>query len=58
MSLRIGDGGKVVPVMFSVSEWGDSLREGIELIDRRDGLLLSRLGFAKAGRGTGAIFFG
>ncbi len=26
--------------------------------DRQDGLLLSRLGFSKAGRGTSAVFFG
>ena len=58
MSLRISDGGKVLPVTLSGSVPGDIDGKGIALVDRRDGLLLSRLGFSKTGRGTGAVFFG
>jgi hypothetical protein len=58
VSLRIGDAGEVRPFMFPDSDQRDFNGEGITLIDRRDGLLLSRLGFPKAGRGTSAVFFG
>jgi hypothetical protein len=58
MSLRISDGGNVLPVMLPGSVQGDFDGKGITLIDRRDGLLLSRLAFSNAGRGTGAVFFG
>jgi hypothetical protein len=57
MSLRISNGGSVLPVS-PASGHGDFDGKGITLIDRRDGLLLSKLGFSKAGRGTGAVFFG
>jgi hypothetical protein len=58
MSLRISDKGKVLPVTLSGSDQSDFGGKGITLVDRRDGLLLSRLGFSKARRGTGAVFFG
>jgi hypothetical protein len=58
MSLRIGDEGKVLPVMLQASDGGDSDGKGITLVDRRDGLLLSQLGFVQTGHGTGAVFFG
>lgn len=58
MSLRISDAGSVLPVLLPASDQGDFDGKGITLIERRDGLLLSRLGFSKAGRGTGAVFFG
>jgi len=57
MSLRISNGGSVLPVLAAPGH-GDFDGKGITLIDRRDGLLLSKLGFFKAGRGTGAVFFG
>lgn len=57
MSLRIGDEGNVVPVVLPAPNCADQGRGEITLIHRRDGLLLSRLGFSP-GRGTGAIFFG
>jgi hypothetical protein len=57
MSLRISNGGGILPVL-PASGHGDFDGKGITLIDRRDGLLLSELGFSKAGRGTGAVFFG
>src|SRR4029450_4799362 len=52
MSLRIGDEGDVRPVPFHGSDQRDFDAKGIALVDRRDRLLLSRLGFSKAGRGT------
>lgn len=55
--MRISSGGSVLPVL-PVSGNGDFGGTGITLIDRRNGLLLSKLGFSKAGRGTGAVFFG
>jgi len=58
MSLRIGDAGEVRPVTFPRSVGRDFDGNGIALVDRRDGLLLSRLGFFKGGRGTSAVFFG
>lgn len=58
MSLRISDGGKVLPVTLPGSDQDDFDGKGITLVDRRDGLLLSRLGFSKSRRGTGAVFFG
>jgi len=58
MSLRIGGEGDVRPVLFPGSVQRDFDGIGIALIDRRDGLLLSRLGFFKGGRGTSAVFFG
>lgn len=58
MSLRIGDEGKVLPVMASDRAGGAFGGKGITLVDRRDGLLLSRLGFLAEGRGTSAVFFG
>jgi hypothetical protein len=57
MSLRISNGGCVSPVL-PASGHVDFDGKGITLIDRRDGLLLSKLGFSKPGRGTGAVFFG
>lgn len=58
MSLRIGEAGKVLPVMLPASDCGDFDGKGITLVDRRDGLLLSKLWFAPTGQGTGAVFFG
>jgi hypothetical protein len=58
MSLRIDDRGNVLPVMLPSAVRGDFEGEGITLVDRRDGLLLSILGFSKSRRGTGAVFFG
>jgi hypothetical protein len=58
MTLRIGDEGTVQPVMFPGSVQADFDGNGIALVDRRHGLLLSRLGFFKGGRSTGAVFFG
>jgi hypothetical protein len=58
MSLRIGDAGGTLPVLLPGSDQRDFNGKGITLVDRRDGLLLSRLGFSKAGRGTSAVFFG
>jgi hypothetical protein len=58
MSLRISEGGNVLPIQLRGSGRSDFDGKGITLVDRRDGLLLSRLGFSKAGRGTGAVFFG
>jgi len=58
MSLRIGDEGDVRPVTFPGSVQCDFDGNGIALVDRREGLLLSRLGFSNGGRGTGAVFFG
>jgi hypothetical protein len=57
MSLRIGGEGDVRPVPFPGSDQRDFDAKGIALVDRRSGLLLSRLGFSKAGRGTRAVFF-
>lgn len=57
MSLRIGYEGDVQPVMFPGSVQRDFDGNGIALVDRRDGLLLSRLGFSEGGRGTSAVFF-
>jgi hypothetical protein len=57
MSLRIGDEGNVLPVVLPAPNCADHGRGEITLIHRRDGLLLSRLGFSP-GRGTGAVFFG
>ncbi len=57
MSLKISNGGSALPVS-PASGHGDFDGKGITLIDRRDGLLLSKLGFSNAGRGTGAVFFG
>src|ERR1700745_1495283 len=54
MGLRISEGGKVLPVTLSGSDQSDFAGKGLTLVDRRDGLLLSRLGFSRAGRGTGA----
>jgi hypothetical protein len=56
MSLRLDDHGKVSSV--PASDRGGFGRNGIKLIDRRDGLLLSRLDSHKTGHGTGAVFFG
>jgi hypothetical protein len=58
MSLRIDKEGTVLPVMLPASHYGDFDGQGIMLVDRRDGLLLSKLGFAQTGHGTGAVFFG
>ena len=58
MSLRISQDGLVLPVTRPAFERADFNQKGITLLDRRDGLRLSRLGFARAGHGTGAIFFG
>ena len=58
MSLRIGKEGGVLPVMLPASDCGAFDGNGIMLVDRRDGLLLSKLGFARTGHGTGAVFFG
>jgi len=58
MSLQINDAGNVLPVMMPGSVRGHFDGEGIALVDRRDGLLLTRLGFSKSRRGTGAVFFG
>ena len=58
MSLRIGDEGKVLPVMVPAPSRCTFDGKGISLVDRRDGLLLSRLGFLQEGQGTGAVFFG
>src|ERR1700757_5018322 len=58
MSLRIGGEGDVRPVLFPGSVQRDFDGIGIALIDRWDGLLLSRLGFSKGGSGTSAVFFG
>lgn len=55
MSLRINNG-NVLPVMLSALERSYDGRGEITLIDRRDGLLLCRLGFSR-GHGTGAVFF-
>ncbi len=43
--------------MLPGSDWGDSDDKGIVLVDPRDGLLLSKLGFVPTGNGSGAIFF-
>jgi hypothetical protein len=58
MSLRISQDGRVMPVMVPVVDSADFNQKGITLVDRRDGLLLSQLGFAQTGHGTGAVFFG
>jgi hypothetical protein len=51
--------GKTFPAsLMAATDCGDADRKSIRLVDRRGGLLLSRLGFAQAGHGTGAVFFG
>lgn len=58
MSLRISQDGQVLPVTVPALERADFNQKGITLVDRRDGLLLTRLGFAQTAQGTGAVFFG
>lgn len=57
MSLRINHQGKLTPVL-QFAEGGACDDRGITLVDRRNGLLLSRLGFLQAWHGTSAVFFG
>jgi hypothetical protein len=52
MSLRIGNEGKISPVVLPAAD--DDLRR-TGAIDRRNGFLLSTLGFSRAGN---AVFFG
>ena len=58
MSLRISQDGHVLPMTVPALKRADFNQRGITLVDRRDGLLLSRLGFTQTGHGTAAIFFG
>lgn len=57
MTLRIGGEGKLTPIVLRAPINSNRDGNGITLVDRREGLLLSRLGFPKAHR-TGAVFFG
>lgn len=58
MTLRIGREGKVMPVVLPAPINGNCAGNGIALVDRRQGLLLSRLGFSRKANRTGAVFFG
>jgi hypothetical protein len=58
MTLRIGGEGKVTPIVLPAPTNADRDGNGIALVDRREGLLLSRLGFLRKAHRTGAVFFG
>jgi hypothetical protein len=58
MTLRIGTDGEVTPIVLPAPINVDCDGNGIALVDRREGLLLSRLGFSRKSHRTGAVFFG
>jgi hypothetical protein len=58
MTLHIGTEGKVTPIVLPVPVNADPDGNSIALVDRREGLLLSRLGFSRKPHRTGAVFFG
>lgn len=58
MTLRISNEGKVLPIVLASPVRADADQNGINLVDRREGLLLSKLNFSTKGARTGAVFFG
>ncbi len=58
MTLRIGGEGKVTPMVLPAPINADRYGNGITPVDRREGLLLSRLGLLRNTHRTGAVFFG